>query len=412
MDDFLDINAFAVKAMNLLGLKPKVQKGLVTPLRELRMELPVELDNGDLEIFTGYRVQHNNARGPMKGGLRYHPLVDSRLMHALASMMTWEMAVVDLPFGGSMGGVACDPKALSDKELERLTRTYVSRVHELIGPLKDVTAPDVNTSPKVMAWVLDEYSRMKGYTPPVVTGKPVALQGSRGRAEAGGYGVFAVIREAFRAWDMDLEGGTFAIQGFGNIGYHAARFLNDAKARVIAVTDEQGGVYSGRGLDTEKLRKYTLRKGTVAGFSGGDPLSNEEILCLKCDAFVAAALGNVFKPETAPEMNTAVVVEAAPGASTPEGEDILVKQGVRVIPHLLASAGGAVADYFEWVQNLQQISWGRDKVLKRLEEKVQSVWLEVQGEAEEKKVTLREAALMLAIRRVLEASELRGIQSV
>ncbi|MHC5038725.1 MAG: Glu/Leu/Phe/Val dehydrogenase dimerization domain-containing protein [Planctomycetota bacterium] len=223
-----DINSFAKKAMDLMGLKLNVQKALLTPLREVHIEIPLELDNGDLEIYAGFRVQHNNARGPMKGGLRYHPLVDSKRVHDLASMMTWEMAVVDLPFGGSMGGVACDPDVLSDKELERLTRTYVARVHELIGPVKDITTPDVNTSPKVMAWILDEYSKFHGFKPPVVTGKPVALQGSKGRAEAGGYGVFAVIREAFKRWGEELPSATFAIQGFGNVGRNAARFLHEA----------------------------------------------------------------------------------------------------------------------------------------------------------------------------------------
>ncbi|MHC4600983.1 MAG: Glu/Leu/Phe/Val family dehydrogenase [Planctomycetota bacterium] len=406
-----DMHAPTKQAMDLLNLKTNVQKSLLTPLREVCIEIPLELDNGDLEIFTGYRVQHNNARGPMKGGLRYHPLVDSRLMHSLASLMTWEMAVADLPFGGSMGGVACDPKVRSDRELERLTRTYVSRVYELIGPLKDITAPDVNTSPKVMAWILDEYSKFHGFTPPVVTGKPIALQGSKGRAEAGGFGVFAVIREAFRERGEEVSEASFAIQGFGNVGRHTARFLGEAGARVIAVTDEAGGVYSGRGLDIEKLRKHALRKGTVAGYTGGDPISNEELIGLQCDVIIAAALGDVFRPEAAVEAKAKTIVEAAPRAVTPQGDEAFAKRGVRVIPHLLASIGSTGADYFEWVQNQQQITWARDKVLKRLEEKVKGVWEEVSREAEEKKVTLRIAALILAIRRVLEASELRGVRS-
>ncbi|MCU0723510.1 MAG: glutamate dehydrogenase [Planctomycetes bacterium] len=403
-----ETSATAKKAMDLLGMKPKMQKLLTTPKREVCVELPVERDNGDLEIYMGYRVQHNNARGPMKGGLRYHPLVDSRLMHHLASLMTWATALADVPMGGSMGGIACDPKALSDREQERLTRTYVSRVHELIGPIKDITSPDVNTSPKVMAWMLDEYSKFEGFKTAVVTGKPLALQGSRGRAEAGGFGVATVVREALRDWSIPLTEASFAFQGFGNVGYHASRFLQEAGARVLAVTDSGGGVYSGRGLDIDKLRKHSLKKGTVAGFPGGDPISNDELFALKCDVLVAAALGEVFRPERVNDLKASVVVEAAPGASTPEGEEALARRGIKVIPDLVASAGSVVADYHEWVQNLQQLTWTKEKAYTRLEEKVKAVWAETKAAAEERKIPLRLAAFVVAVGRVLEAMELRG----
>jgi glutamate dehydrogenase (NAD(P)+) len=401
-------NAFAQQAMVILGLKPKMQTLLTTPKREVCVELPVERDNGDLEIFMGYRVQHNNARGPMKGGLRYHPLVDSKLIHHLASLMTWSTALADVPLGGSMGGIACDPKAMSDREQERLTRAYVSRVHELIGPIKDITAPDVNTSPKVMAWMLDEYTKFEGFKTAVVTGKPLALQGSRGRAEAGGFGVATIVKEALRDGPVPITEASFAFQGFGNVGYHSARFLQEAGGRVLAVTDSGGGVYSGRGLDVEKLRKHSLKKGSVAGFPGGDPVSNDELFALKCDVLVAAALGEVFRPERVVDLKASMVVEAAPGASTPEGDDALTRRGIRVIPDLVASAGSVVADYHEWVQNLQQITWTKEKVYARLEDKVKSVWAEVRAFSEERKVGLRMASYKIAVGRVLEAMELRG----
>jgi glutamate dehydrogenase (NAD(P)+) len=402
-------DTFLSEAMNALELPLRKQRLLMTPLREVRVELPLERDSGELEIYTGYRVQHDNSRGPMKGGLRFHPLVDSQSMKALASLMTWKCALVDIPFGGAMGGIACDPKALSKAELERLTRTYVERVAEFIGPIKDIPAPDVNTDERVMAWVMDHYSRIQGYTPPVVTGKPLALLGSAGRKEATGEGV-ALLAERFLAVrDKSTSGATFVLQGFGNVGAYAAIALTRGGGKVLAVTDSSGGVYRGRGLDIEKLLRHKKEKGTVAGFPDGDYISNDEILTQKCDIFVPAALEGLITEDVASEMQAGCIIEAANGAVTPEAATRLKMNGIPVIPDILASSGGVIVSYFEWVQNLQQLSWSAEQVNEGLCEKIHTAWSKVSEAAEKKGVTLRMAAYMEAILKVLEASELRGI---
>jgi glutamate dehydrogenase (NAD(P)+) len=397
------------RAMNTLSLAPKIQKLLMNPLREVKVELPLERDNGELDIYTGYRVQHDNSRGPMKGGLRFHPLVDADIMKSLASLMTWKSALVNVPFGGSMGGIACDPKALSETELERLTRTYVDRISEFIGPVKDIPAPDVNTDERVMAWVMDQFSRLHGYTPPAVTGKPLALQGSPGRREASGIGVSLVAEHCLATRGKAVEGSSFVIQGFGNVGAHAARVLDEKGGNILAVTDSSGGVYRGRGLDVPKLLRHKAERGTVAGFRDGDPISNDEILTQRCDVFVAAALEGLITEDVATEMSASCIIEAANAAVTPEADTRLVKNGVLVIPDLLASAGGVIVSYFEWVQNLQQLSWSFEHVVEELSKKVGNAWGRVWKGSEEHKISLREAAYIEAILKVVEASRLRGI---
>ncbi len=402
-------DVFLKQAMDMLSLAPRFQKLLMAPLREVRVEIPLERDSGELETYTGYRVQHDTSRGPMKGGLRFHPLVDSALMKSLASLMTWKCALADVPFGGAMGGIACDPKALSKAELQRLTRTYVDRVSEIIGPLKDIPAPDVNTNEQVMAWVMDQYSKLHGYTPPAVTGKPLALHGSQGRKEAGGLAAVMVAGEYLAAQGRKIEGGTFVVQGFGNVGGHAARFLHERGGKVVAVTDSSGGVYRGRGLDIPKLSRHKEEKGTVAGFKDGDFISNDEAVTQQCDIFVAAAMDGMITEDAAAEMKAKVLLEVANAAVTPQAELVLGKSGIAVVPDLLASSGGVIVSYFEWVQNLQQMSWTFEQVRQGLEQKISAAWSKVLRGSKDGKITMRMAAYIEAINRVVEASELRGI---
>lgn len=400
---------FLKEAMDMLCLAPKFQKLLMNPLREVKVELPLERDSGELEIYSGYRVQHDTSRGPMKGGLRFHPLVDSSMMKSLASLMTWKCALVDVPFGGAMGGIACDPKALSKNELERLTRTYVVRIAELIGPLKDIPAPDVNTDEKVMAWVMDQYSKIHGYTPPVVTGKPLALQGSQGRKEAAGLAACMVAEEYLATLGRKIEESTFVVQGFGNVGSHSAMCFHEHGGKVIAVTDSSGGVYRGRGLDIPRLVKHKQEKGTVAGFKEGDYMSNDEALAQKCDIFAAAALDGMITGDVAAEMEAKAVLESANAAVTPEADAVLARNGVPVIPDLIASSGGVIVSYYEWVQNLQQLSWSMEQVKEGLTAKIRSAWAKVWNGSKDRKIAMRKAAYIEAINKVVEALELRGL---
>jgi glutamate dehydrogenase (NAD(P)+) len=396
-------------AAELLGLSHSMRQRLCTPFREITVQVPVLMDNGEIEVFLGHRVQHNGARGPTKGGVRYHPSVDLHEVRGLATLMTWKTALLDLPFGGAKGGVAVDSRKLSRRELERLTRKFTERIAIALGPYRDIPAPDMGTNAQTMAWMLDEYSQKKGYSPAVVTGKPVTLGGSLGREEATGRGVMVIMREAARDFGITWRGSSAAIQGFGNVGSHLAVALQNEGVKVIAVTDADGGVTDPAGLDITALMSYVQVERTVRGFPGAKPLTNDELWRIKCDFMVPAALGSVItKEDNAGILDCKVLVEAANAPTTPIADKILEERGIVVLPDFLANAGGVVVSYFEWTQNLQQLRWDVEQVNAGLERKMKDAYREVITLARERKVSLRTAAYAIALKRVADAEDLRG----
>jgi glutamate dehydrogenase (NAD(P)+) len=397
------------RASAILDLGERVEKLLLTPDREVKVEIAVELDNGDVATYTGYRIQHNDARGPMKGGLRYHPTVDAEDVTALASLMTWKTAVVNIPFGGAKGGINCDPLTLSSRELERLTRRFVSKIKEIIGPTVDIPAPDVNTNAQVMAWVMDEYSRFYGFSPAVVTGKPIDLHGSFGREEATGRGVVFVLADFMAEQKRPLSGARVIIQGFGNVGAFAALFLQQAGARVIAVSDVSGGLYRPDGLPVPGLFDYVRTHRSLQGFAEADTIPGDEIFTLPCDIFIPAALGGVLTAERAAALRAEVVIEAANAPTTPEGDEILRRRGIPVVPDILANAGGVTVSYFEWAQNVQQFRWDGERVNRELQTIMTKAYRDVSELAKIRQVPLRTAAYILALGRVAKATVMRGI---
>ncbi|MEN8375969.1 MAG: Glu/Leu/Phe/Val dehydrogenase dimerization domain-containing protein [Gemmatimonadota bacterium] len=400
------------RAADLLGLSEAMRVALKTPYREVMVEIPVICERGDLRTFRGYRVQHNLARGPMKGGLRYHPDMDLDEARALASLMTWKTAVVDLPYGGAKGGIACDPHApeMTRRDLENITRTFVDRLQVFIGPNQDIPAPDVNTNAQVMAWIVDEYSKFHGFTPGVVTGKPIALGGSEGRESATGRGVAVVTAHAAKDAGLELDGATVAIQGFGNVGSWSARFLADMGARVVAVSDVEGAAYAPKGLDVVAAGDAARASGSVVATPGVEPIGNDDLLALDVDVLVPAALGHVIHAGNAGAVRARLIVEGANAPVTPAADEILAERGVTVVPDILANAGGVTVSYFEWVQNLQQFRWDADRVDEELLATLERAYRTVREVAEAKDVSLRTAAFVLAIRRVAAATELRGFQ--
>jgi glutamate dehydrogenase (NAD(P)+) len=397
------------RAAQVMGLDERTRAMLVNPEREVKVHLTIERDNGQLATFTGYRVQHNSARGPMKGGLRYHPTVDMDDAAGLAALMTWKTAVVDLPFGGAKGGIACDPKALSRDELERLTRKLVQKIHDIIGPRRDIPAPDVNTNAEVMAWIMSEYSKIHGFSPAVVTGKPVELHGSAGRDEATGLGVVYVIEEVLADAHRSFAESAFVVQGFGNVGSHAARCIHARGGKVIAVSDSSSGVLNREGLDVAALLQHTAGGNRASSFSGGDRITNEELLTLPCDVLVPAALEDVFDATIAGEVQASIVVEAANGPTPPEAHDVFRARGIMVVPDILANAGGVSVSYLEWVQNLQQVSWTEEEVRNHLGKRMKAAYRAVANLAQDRGLDLRTAALVIAIGRVGRAAVLQGV---
>ena len=397
-------------AADLIGLEDYMRRMLITPFRSVSVGVPVRMDDGHIEILRGYRIQHNGARGPYKGGIRYHPEADEHEVLGLATTMTWKTALMDIPFGGAKGGVQVDARKLSPRELEALTRSFIRRIAIVLGPYRDVPAPDMNTNAQVMAWILDEYSAREGYTPAVVTGKPLALGGSLGREEATGRGVVYVMEEYSRDFGVPVKGGRVVIQGFGNVGAHFARLIHEQGARVIAVTDVEGGLVNEKGLDVPRLftHGYTQRK-PVRDFDGGQPISNDELWNIPCDWLVPAALGGVItKEHNASTIQCKVLVEGANSPTTPIADRILEERGIPVLPDFLANGGGVVVSYFEWVQNLQQHPWSLDQVNTALREKITTAYRGVRELVKEKKVTWRTAAYAIALARVAEAERLRG----
>jgi glutamate dehydrogenase (NAD(P)+) len=396
------------KAAHVLGLNQDMQILLSTPFREVRVEVPVRMDDGRLKVFTGYRVQHNGARGPATGGIRYHPTVDIDEIRALAMTMTWKTAVVNVPFGGAQGGVACDPSEMSAAELERLTRCFTSRIHLLLGPYRDVPAPDVNTNAQVMTWIFDEYSKSNGYTPACVTGKPLEMGGSPGREQATGRGVSLMLREAANDLGLDLRNLRVAVQGFGNVGSNAAQLIAAMGCKIVAISDVYGAVCKPEGIDLDALKAHVKAKGSVAGFAGARKISNDDLLECDCDVLVPAALECVLHGGNASRVKARLIVEGANLPLTPSADAVFERKGINVVPDILANAGGVTCSYFEWAQNLQQVSWEEKRVNHDLEQIMLKAYQEVTARARQGKLSLRTAAYCIAVERVARVERLRG----
>jgi glutamate dehydrogenase (NAD(P)+) len=398
------------RACESLGLEDWLRERLRYPQRTLVVNCPVRMDNGKIKVFSGYRVQHNLTLGPCKGGIRYHPDVDMGEVASLAMGMSWKCGLAELPFGGAKGGVSVDPRGLSLNELERLTRRYTVEILPIIGPNKDIPAPDMGTNPQTMAWMMDTYSMTEGYTTPaVVTGKPILIGGSLGREEATGYGVAYITEDALRNFGKTLPGSKVAIQGFGNVGTHTAIKLAEMGCSIVAVSDVYGGIYNPSGLPVDKLLDIMKQKGKIQEFKDADKITNEEILTTQCDILVPAAIGRVITKENASQLRCKMVVEAANGPTTAEADDILEKRGIPVVPDILANAGGVIVSYFEWVQGLQEYYWSTDMVFAELQKRMHGMFKKVSNYASEKRVPLRIAALMLGINQVAQAKKLRGL---
>ena len=411
-----DLNPYRIsqlqfdQAAHYLKLDPGLAQVLRTPKRQMVVSVPTRMDDGSVKVFEGFRVQHNIARGPAKGGLRYHPHVSLDEVKALAAWMAWKTAVMNLPFGGGKGGVICDPRRMSRGELERMTRRFTSEILPIIGPERDIPAPDVYTDEQTMAWVMDTYSMTVGYSClGVVTGKPVALGGSEGRHEATARGCLFVTQEACRLLRRPLRGAKVAIQGFGNAGGIAARLFDEAGAKIIAVSDSKGGIVNPRGLDPLKALKFKEKSGSVVGLAGTSRVSNQELLELKCDILIPAALENVITSENASRIKARIIAEAANGPVTPMADDILTRNNVFLLPDILANAGGVTVSYFEWVQDLQNFFWEEDQVNAKLEAMMKRAFQEVHETSKRHKVNMRIAAYILAIGRVADATLVRGL---
>jgi len=395
---------------NLIGLDENLHAFLREPKRILAVSVPVGMDNGKLKVFEGYRVQHNLSRGPGKGGIRFHPDVTLDEVKALAMWMTWKCALANIPFGGAKGGVICDPKSMSMKEIENLTRRYTCEISIIIGPEKDIPAPDVYTTPQIMAWIMDTFSMQQGYSiPGVVTGKPISIGGSLGRDKATARGLLYVTNEALKEAGIKQQGARVAIQGFGNAGMHAAELMAADGYSVVAVSDSRGGVANPKGLDVAGLITFKQETGTVAGFSGGERISNKEVLEYACDVLVPAALEKVITRENAPRIKAKIIAEAANGPTLPDADQVLHDRGIMVLPDILANAGGVSVSYFEWVQDLQESFWDEDEVNERLKRKMVRAFRETLEQSKKYKTDMRHGAYVVAVGRVAEATKLRGV---
>ena len=394
-----------------LKLDDGIHRMLREPKKVIRVTFPVKMDSGNTRIFKGYRVQYNDARGPYKGGIRYHPEVSLEEVKALAAWMTWKCSVADIPFGGSKGGVVCDPKHMSQGELERMTRRYTSSLGDAIGPDVDIPAPDVYTNAQTMAWILDTYSQMKGrMVPAVVTGKPVSLGGSLGREAATGRGAAICTREAARIDKLTLKGGSFAVQGYGNVGSNYAVILEEmVGAKMVAASDSKGGIYNKKGMDAKKVLAHKQKTGSVVGFPGSEGISNEELLETECDVLCPGAFENVITPDIAKKVRASLVIEAANGPTTPEADKVLDANKVFLVPDILANSGGVMVSYLEWVQDLERLRWTEEEVNRMLETKMTSAFRQVQREATKRGVTMRTGALIVGVGRVADAVKTLGI---
>jgi len=407
---FGDAIAYFNEAAALLDLEPGMRRLLTKPSRQIIFSIPFQRDNGELEVFTGYRVQYNFARGPAKGGIRYHPGVTLDEVTALAFWMTWKCAVVDLPFGGGKGGVTCDPGTLSPGELERITRRYAAELVEVVGPDKDVPAPDVGTTPQIMAWFMDTYSmHARVHTPGVVTGKPLEIGGSRGRPEATGRGVSLVALAQMLRSGIEAKGARVAVQGFGNVGSVAAKMFGEAGCRVVAISDVTGAYYNDRGIDVPGATAYAQEHHSLDGYRAGDKITNEDLLELPCDVLVPAALENQLTISNAARVQAKLIVEGANGPTTPDADHIFTQRGIVVIPDILANAGGVTVSYFEWAQDRAGYFWKEAEVNERLADVMVENFAKVSALADRRGVPLRTAAYMVAIDRVVRSMNIRGV---
>jgi glutamate dehydrogenase (NAD(P)+) len=410
MRAFEAVNLYFQRAADQIGLAEEIRELLMMAVREVQVQIPVDMDNGKLATFVGYRVQHNRARGPMKGGLRYHHEVDLDEVRSLASLMTWKTAVVNLPYGGAKGGIAVDVRQLSLIELERVTRRFVDEIHDIIGPDTDIPAPDMGTDHRVMAWIMNQYSKYHGFNPGIVTGKPVEYYGIPGREEATGRGVGLLTVKMLQRLRRKSEGATVAIQGFGNVGSHTAKYLHEAGCRILAISDSTGGYYRQEGVDVPGALRYSLQNGhLLRGYPDADIITNAELLELDVDVLVPAAIGGVITAENAPRIEAPIIIEAANAPTQPDADDILAERGKSVLPDVLANAGGVTVSYFEWAQNRQFYRWNLDRVRQELDRTLNTAFEEVWDIAREHKVSLRTAAFMLGIGRVARATELSGL---
>jgi glutamate dehydrogenase (NAD(P)+) len=398
------------RAADVLELNENVRTLLTTAKREVQVSIPIERDDGQLATYIGYRVQHDNARGPMKGGLRYHHNIDLDEVRSLAQLMTWKTAVVDIPYGGAKGGIAVNPRALSTKELERLTRRFIDEIHDMIGPDTDIPAPDMGTNDETMAWIMNQYAKYHGFSPACVTGKPVDLFGSEGREEATGRGVGIITIKTLQRLGRKLPNTTVAIQGFGNVGSHTAKFLRAAECRIVAISDVSGAYYSPNGIDVQHALDYSGKhKRSLQGYPVAETITNEELLALKVDVLIPAALGGVLTAENAGSIKAPIIIEAANNPTYPEADDIFLRAEKVVVPDILANAGGVIASYFEWVQNRQHYRWSLDRVRQELDRCLSAAFERVWQTAHTRQISLRTAAFTLGIGRVGRAKLLGGV---
>jgi glutamate dehydrogenase (NAD(P)+) len=409
MSSYENAERYFKQAADVMGLSQNMRKLLSTPLRQVKVQIALEMDDGQIATYIGFRIQHDKARGPMKGGLRYHPEVDEDEVLSLASLMTWKTAVVNIPYGGAKGGIAIDPSKVSQREIERITRKFIDEIHDVIGPDKDIPAPDMGTNAETMAWIMNQYEKYHGFNPACVTGKPVELHGADGREEATGRGVAVITQAALQRMNRTLAGSSVAIQGFGNVGSFAARILHEMGAKVVAVSDAFGGVSQAGGLDIPSLLNHAAQHKSVKDFPESSPITNEELLAADVDVLIPAALGGVLTKENAGNVRASLVVEAANGPTTADADAILEKKGVLLVPDILANAGGVTVSYFEWVQNRQHFKWELSEVRRRLERIMTESFDRVWKIAAEKDVSMRTAAYVLGIGRVGRATVLGGI---
>jgi glutamate dehydrogenase (NAD(P)+) len=411
------INPFEValkqldEAAKLINLDKGLHQVLANPKRVLTVSLPIKMDSGEIQVFTGFRSQHNDARGPYKGGIRYHPQVTIDEVKALSMWMTWKCAIADIPYGGGKGGIICNPKEMSEGELERLTRRYAYAISDIIGPHTDIPAPDVYTGGKEMAWIMDTYSALKGnyVQPEIITGKPITIGGSLGRNEATGRGLAFTVREAAKKIKIDMKNATMAVEGFGNAGQFASQFVEDQGARLIAASDSKGGIYNKNGINVAELRRHKEKTGSVVGFPGGNSISNEELLETECTILIPAALENQITTKNTSRIKAKIVAEAANGPTTPEADEVLYNNKILVIPDILANGGGVTVSYFEWLQNLRRDYWAEVEVNERLDRNITKAFNDVYQTSERYGIDMRKASTVLAVNRVVEAIKIRGL---
>jgi glutamate dehydrogenase (NAD(P)+) len=395
-------------AAERLDVSDEVAAVLKSSYREVQVQIPIVRDDGHLHVFSGYRVQHNGARGPYKGGVRFHPEVDLDEVRALASLMTWKTAIAGIPYGGAKGGVNCPAGEMSDRELEAVARSFMSKVEKVLGPNRDIPAPDVNTNAQTMAWMMDEYGKLHGYTPACVTGKPISLEGSLGREAATGRGLVYMFGEAAKEFDIDPESVRFVVQGYGNVGSWAARILEEMGATMIGASDAHGGIHNDGGIDADALAEHVKEGGHVPDFEGADQVTHDDLFEVECDLLIPAALGGMIHERNADSIKAKIVLEGANSPTTPKADQIMADKDIHVIPDVMANAGGVIVSYFEWVQNMQHMRWDEEDVNERLHKIVKRAYRDVKDKAEERDIPLRPAAYELGIERVLDASRTRG----